>query len=171
MPKLVFIMAGAIALLAAHAADAHEYRKGDLTIVHPWARPTAEGAAAAAVYLVIKNAGPDADKLVSVASPAATKTELHETRDENGVMKMRAVEGGIEIAPGASQALKPGGYHIMLIGLKKRLQEGEMIPLTLTLAKAGAVDVEVKVEKREPESATAAPSEMHGMKGMDHSMH
>lgn len=145
MPKLVFIMAGAIALLAAHAADAHEYRKGDLTIVHPWARPTAEGAAAAAVYLVIKNAGPDADKLVSVASPAATKTELHETRDENGVMKMRAVEGGIEIAPGASQALKPGGYHIMLIGLTHPLKAGDSFPVTLKFHDAGAVQVQSHV--------------------------
>jgi len=171
MPRLVSTAIGALALLAAYSANAHDYSKGDLTILHPWARPTAEGASMGAAYLSIKNAGAAADKLVSASSPVAEKVELHETREENGVMKMRPVEGGLEIAPSASQELKPGGRHIMLIGLKKRLQEGEMVPLTLTLAKAGAIDVEAKVEKREPASATAAPMHGHDMKGMDHSMH
>lgn len=171
MPRFAFIAIGALALLAASPAGAHEYRKGDLTIFHPWARPTAEGSAMGAAYLSIKNAGAAPDKLVSAASPVAKKAELHETREENGVMKMRTVEGGIEIAPGAAQELKPGGYHIMLVGLNKRLQEGEMVPLTLTLAKAGAIEVKIKVEKREPDSATAAPMHGHEMKGMDHSMH
>ncbi|MFZ1110663.1 MAG: copper chaperone PCu(A)C [Rhodomicrobium sp.] len=169
MPRLVFIAIGAFALMAAYPAAAHEYRKGDLTIFHPWARPTAEGAATGAAYLSIKNGGAAPDKLVSAASPAAEKVELHETREENGVMKMRALEGGIDIEPGASQELKPGGAHIMLIGLKKRLQEGQTIPLTLMLDKAGPIEVEIKVEKREP--ASAAPKHDHDMKGMDRSMH
>jgi periplasmic copper chaperone A len=171
MPRLAFIAIGALALLAACPAGAHEYRKGDLTIVHPWARPTADGASMGAAYLSIKNAGAAPDKLVSAASPVAEKVELHESREENGVMTMRPVEGGIEIAPGASQELKPGGYHIMLIGLKKRLQEDQTIPLTLTLANAGPIDVEAKVEKRAPAGATAAPMRAPDMKGMDHSMH
>ncbi len=171
MPKITSIAAGALALFAACAAYAHQYQKGDLTIFHPWARPTAEGAPAGAAYLSISNGGQEADRLIAAASPAAEKTELHETRDDNGVMKMRPVEGGIEIKPGTSVELKPGGYHIMLIGLKKRLQENEMVPLTLTLAKAGPIDVQVKVEKGQPASATAAPMHDHDMKGMDHSMH
>jgi hypothetical protein len=169
MPKIASMAAGALALFAACAAHAHQYQKGDLTIFHPWARPTAESATLGAAYLSINNDGQEADRLVSAASPAAAKAELHETRDENGVMKMRAVEGGIEIKPGSSVELRPGGYHIMLFGLKKPLQENEMVPLTLTLEKAGPIEVKVKVEKNQPASATAAPMHDHDMK--DHSMH
>jgi copper(I)-binding protein len=171
MTRLTFIAAGAFALFAVSAAQSHSYRLGDLTINHPWARPTAEGAKNGAVYLSIKNGGKDADKIVSVESPVAGKTGIHETLDENGVMKMRPVQDGVEIKPGASQEFKPGGYHIMLFDLKKRLQEGETVPLTMTFAKAGSINVDVKVEKTAPDSAEAAPMEMHGMKGMDHSMH
>jgi periplasmic copper chaperone A len=171
MPKLLITLAATVALFAAQAAQAHEYKQGGLTISHPWARPTAEGAPLGAAYFSIANSGPEADTLVSAASPASEKTELHQTSEGNGVMKMRAVEGGIEIKPGATQDLKPGGYHVMLIGLKKRLQEGEMVPLALTFAKAGAIEVEAKVEKKEPASAEAAPAPAHDMKGMNHSAH
>ncbi len=171
MRKLACIVAGAVALFGIGAAQAHEYHKGQLTIFHPWARPTAEDAKNGAVYLSIKNAGSEADKLISAESPVAEKTELHETLDENGVMKMRPVKDGVEIKPGSSQEFKPGGLHIMLLGLKKRLTEGEMVPLTLTLAKAGVINVDVKVEKTSPGTAEAMPMDMHGMKGMDHSMH
>ena len=61
-------------------------------------------------------------------------------------MKMRPAEGGIEAQPGATVALKPGGYHVMLLGLKEPLKEGEKLPLTLTFQKAGTVQVEVNVE-------------------------
>ena len=85
-------------------------------------------------------------------------------------MKMRAVKDGIEIKPGSSLEFKPGGYHIMLLGLKKPLEEGATAPLTVTLAKAGAVSMEIKVEKTAPGTAEGRPMEMHG-KGMDHSAH
>jgi periplasmic copper chaperone A len=168
MPKLLLALAASVALFAAQAVQARDYKQGGLTISHPWARPTAEGVSLGAAYFSIANSGAEADTLVSAASPASEKTELHETSEENGVMKMRAVAGGIEIKPGATQELKPGGYHVMLIGLTKRLQEGEMVPLTLTFAKAGAIGVEAKVEKKTA-GAGAAPA--HDMKGMNHSAH
>ncbi len=170
MTKFAFLVAGALALFGAGASQAHEYRTGDLTIFHPWARPAAEGQNGAA-YLTIKNGGKDAETFVSAESPVAEKTELHETRDENGVMKMRAVKEGVEIKPGSSLEFKPGSYHIMLIDLKKPLEEGAMVPLKITLAKAGTIDVDVKVEKTSPGTAEAMPMDMHGMKGMDHSTH
>ncbi len=170
MTQLAFMMAGALALLIANPVHAQDYRKGDLIISRPWARPAAEGASGAA-YLKIENDGKEADEVLSVESPAAEKTELHETKDENGVMTMRAVKGGIEIRPGASVEFKPGGYHIMLLHLKKGLVEGEKIPLTIKLAKAGEIVVDAKVEKTAPGSAETMPMDMHGMNGMDHSMH
>ena len=123
------------------------------------------------LYLTIKNAGAEADTLVSAESPIAGKTQIHESRIEDGVMKMRAVKDGIEIKPGSSLKFKPGGYHIMLLGLKKTLEEGATAPLTITLAKAGAINMEIKVEKTAPGTAEAHPMDMHGMKGMDHTAH
>ncbi len=170
MTKLAFIAAGALVFFGVAAPQAHEYHKEDLTIFHPCARPAAMGQNSAA-YFIIKNGGKDSETFVSAESPVAESIELHETRDENGVMKMRAIKGGVEIKPGSSLELKPGGYHIMLIDLKKPLEEGETVPLTITLAKAGAVGVDVNVEKTAPGAAEAMPMDMHGMKGMDHSAH
>ncbi len=170
MTKLAIMAASALALFAANAAQAQDIHTNDLTISHAWARPAAEGQNGAA-YVSIKNAGKDAETFVSAASPVAEKTELHETRDENGVMTMRAVKEGVEIKPGASIEFKPGGYHIMLFDLKKPLEVGAVVPLTITFAKAGAISVDVKVEKTAPGTADAMPMDMRHMKGMDHSAH
>ncbi len=160
MTKLAFIVAGALALFGAGASQAHEYQTGDLTIFHPWARPAAEGQNGA-VYLSIKNGGKEAETFVSAESPAAGKTELHQTSDENGVMKMRAVKEGLEIKPGSSVEFKPGGYHIMLLDLKKPLEEGATVPLKIKLAKAGTISVDIKVERTAPGTAEATPHEAH----------
>ena len=153
-----------VSLCAAGAACATDYKLGTIAIDHPWARPTAEGTQTGAAYLFLTNKGTAPDKLVSTSSPVAGKTQIHQTTDEGGVMKMHEVAGGIELAPGATVALKPGGYHIMLIDLKQKLDEGRHIPLTLTFANAGSIDVEVDVEKKSGEQG-------HGMTGMDHNMH
>jgi periplasmic copper chaperone A len=169
MTKLAILAAGALSLLAVEAVSAHEYKTGDLLIGHPWARPTAEGAKIGAAYLSIENKGKEADKLVSAESTAAEKAELHQSSEVNGVMSMRPVEGGIEVKSGAVTELKPGGYHIMLLGLKRQLREGDMVPLTITLAKAGPVSVEIKVEKTG--AAGARPAHDHDMSHMDHKGH
>jgi hypothetical protein len=157
MTKLTSLAAAAaLALFGFAVAQAQEFRQGDLTISHPWARPTAEGQKNGAAYLSIKNGGSEGDKLVSAESPVAERTQLHETLNENGVMKMRAVTNGVEIQPGAAADFKPGGSHIMLFGLKKRLEEGQTVPLTLTFAKAGSMSVEVKIEK-----SSSGTGEMH----------
>ena len=170
MTKLAILAASVLALFAANAAHAHDYHIKDLTILHPWARPAAEGQTGA-VYLTIKNDGKEGDKFLSAESPAAAEVELHETSDENGVMKMRAVTDGAEVKPGSSLEFKPGSYHLMLFDLKKPLEEGAMVPLTITLEKAGAINVDIKVEKTAPGTAEAMPMHMHDMKGMDHSAH
>ena len=152
-----------VSLCAAGAAYAADYEVGTIAIDHPWARPTAEGTKAGAAYLSLTNKGTALDKLVSASSPVAGKTQIHQTTDEGGVMKMHEV-AGIELAPGATVALKPGGYHIMLLGLKQTLDEGRHIPLTLTFTKGGSIDVEVDVERKPSEHGA-------GMTGMDHDMH
>ncbi len=168
--KRSLVLAG-IALFTAGTALAHDYKVGTIAIGHPWARPTAEGARAGAAYLSLDNTGGEADSLVSAASSAAGKTQIHETTNDGGVMKMRRVEGGVAIAPGATVSFKPGGYHIMLLGLKQRLEEGQHIPLTLTFAKAGTVDVEVYVEKAPAGEHQGGTTHDHDMSGMDHHAH
>lgn len=156
-----WIAAVAGLVFTAGMVQAQQYQLKDLTIVHPWARPTAGPNKMGAAYLAIKNSGRESDTLESASTPDAKKAEIHETTNANGVMKMRPVEGGLKIAPGQTVEFKPGGYHIMLMGLKQNLKEGEQIPLKLTFAHAGSVDVEVKIEKQPGHEAAGQHSAMH----------
>ncbi|MBI4724250.1 MAG: copper chaperone PCu(A)C [Rhodomicrobium sp.] len=131
--RMAYGAAAAGLVFAALAAQAQEYRQGDLTISQAWARPTAGPNKIGAAYVTLKNSGHEADTLTSASSPAADKVEVHEhIHDANGVMRMRPVEGGLKIAAGATVEMKPGGYHIMLFGLKQDLKEGQQFPLKLT---------------------------------------
>ncbi|HYH20900.1 MAG TPA: copper chaperone PCu(A)C [Azospirillum sp.] len=137
------------ALLAAATAFAQgkpAATVGSITIADPWSRATAPGAANGAFFFVATNAGGEADRIVSASSPVAQKVELHTHRHEDGVMKMRPVEA-IEVKPGEPAMLRPGGLHVMLMGLKEPLKQGSRFPVTLTFAKAGAVTVEVPVQE------------------------
>jgi len=123
---------------AAHAAD--------VEIKAPWTRATARGAVVGAGYLAIVNKGAAADRLVSAASDAAAKVEIHEMAVKDGVMTMRAAPDGVEIKPGETVTLKPGGLHLMMMGLKQPLVQGATVNVTLTFAKAGAIAVVLPVE-------------------------
>jgi copper(I)-binding protein len=125
-------------------AEAGEVRAGALVIEAPWARATAPGAAVGAGYLVIRNTGTSADRLVGASTPAAAMVEIHETRMTDGEMQMRPVEA-LEIPPGGSVRLQPGGLHLMLMDLGTPLVTGARVPLTLQFADAGEVRVEMAV--------------------------
>ncbi len=146
----------AITILLATDAFAHSYNVGKLTVVHPWARASSR---AGGVFMTIKNNGNTADKLVAVKGAAAKNISVHQTIMENNIMKMRPVKA-LEIPAGGEVTLKPGGYHVMMMGLLKPLVKGEKFPLTLVFEKAGEVKVEIKIEKA---------GAMKSM-GMDHSM-
>ena len=120
-----------------NAAGRHDGAKaGDISIEQPWARESPAMAQAGAAFMTLTNTGDSADRLVSALSPIADKVELHTHIDDNGVMRMRAVEG-IDIPAKQSTALKPGGLHVMLIGLKAPLKQGAAVPLTLTFQHGG----------------------------------
>jgi len=110
-----------------------------------WARATAAGAKAGGVFLTVKDNGAP-DRLVSASTPVASVAELHETVNEKGIMHMRPVQA-LPVAAGQSVVLKPGGYHIMLMGLKQQLKDGETFPVTLNFEKAGPITATVTVEK------------------------
>lgn len=156
MPKSRFLsialLTGALALgglsfsgsLPASDLQAHEFKKGSLMIDHPVARTTIPDRPGAA-YATIKNMGMEDDRLIAASSPKAGRIELHTHIMENGIARMREVEG-IDVPAGGTAELKPGGDHIMLFKLENALSEGETFPLTLTFEKAGDVEVTVNVE-------------------------
>jgi copper(I)-binding protein len=144
-------------LPAAQAGDIHA---GSLDIATPWSRATPQGASIAAGYVTIRNTGATADRLVGGSSDAAAKFEVHEMSMDGGVMKMRPIQGGLEIKPGETVELKPQGLHIMFVGLKKPLKQGDHVKATLVFEKAGKVDVDFDV------TGMGGPSPGHDKPGM-----
>jgi copper(I)-binding protein len=132
--------------LVALPAYAMDYKLGALEIRQPWARATPSTAQAGGGFLVVTNTGATADRLIAAKSPAADKVEVHEMKMDGNVMRMRPVENGIVIPPGGSVELKPGGLHVMFMGLKGPFAKDTKVPLTLVFEKAGSVDIELPVE-------------------------
>lgn len=144
----IIVFAAMLLFASTHALLAHGFKAGDLEIGHPWSRATPAGAKVAAGYLTVKNTGAEADRLVSIQSDVSEKAEIHEMAvDAKGVMTMRQVTGGVEIPAGGEVALKPGAYHIMFMGLKAPVKEGDKFSGTLTFEKAGTVTVEFQADK------------------------
>ena len=133
-----------LAVFLAGAVGAHEYDLDKLTIGHPWTTVTHGALRTAAVYVTFVNDGAKGDKLLKVSAPNATQASIHTNIKDGDVMRMREVDS-VEIPAGKTVELKPGGMHIMLMGLDHSLKDGEMLPLTLTLANEGEVKVEVMV--------------------------
>nr|WP_237182563.1 copper chaperone PCu(A)C [Roseomonas marmotae] len=125
-------------------ALAHSYKAGEIEIAHPWSRAAPAGITGAG-YMTLTNKGGTADRLVGARAVIARTVEIHTHSMEGGVMRMRPVPG-IDLPPGASVTLQPGGLHIMLIGLKQPLVKDSRVPLTLVFEKAGEVPVELAVE-------------------------
>jgi copper(I)-binding protein len=127
-------------------ALAKDYKVGAIEVRQPWTRATPATAQAGGGFLVITNTGTAPDRLIAAKSPVADKAEVHEMTMDGNVMRMRPVENGIEIPPGATVELKPGGFHVMFMGLKAPFTKDGKVPLTLVFEKAGTVDIELPVE-------------------------
>ncbi len=125
---------------------AREYAHGDLFIDSPYTRTTPPGAPVAGGFLRITNNGKETDILIGGKTDFSGAVEVHEMPMIDGVMKMRQLEGGLEIPPGETVELKPGSFHIMFIDLKEQMIKGEKHKGTLTFKKAGDVEVEFVVK-------------------------
>ncbi len=143
------------------AAMAHEYTAGNLDIDHPMSFETT--AKAGGGYMIITNTGDTDDALIGVSADFP-KVEIHQSAEEDGVMKMFHVER-IDIPAGETVKLAPGGYHVMFMGLSDPLTEGDTIPATLTFENAGEVEVVFNVEARTTDHSG------HDHSGHDHSGH
>jgi copper(I)-binding protein len=95
--------------------------------------------------MTLVNQGGEADRLVAAQTEVAQVVELHESKLEGDVMKMQPVEGGIPVPAKGEVELKPGGLHVMLIGLKQSLNEGDRFLVTLEFEKSGPLQVEAEV--------------------------
>ncbi len=142
--KLIPTATGLLLSAACLLAHAQSFKLGEITIDRPYARTTAAGQASGGGYLKLQNKGPD-DKLISVSADVASSVELHTMSMEGDVMRMRQVDG-IALPQGKTVQLKPGALHIMFMGLKAPLKDGDKFPLKLKFEKAGEVTVTVNVE-------------------------
>jgi copper(I)-binding protein len=133
----------AAALSLGLAATAHA-QAPTVQVKDAWARATASTAKVGGVFMTLTATGAP-DKVVSATSPVAETVELHETVRDGNVMRMRAVPA-LVVTPGTPTELKPGGLHVMLIGLKRQLKRGETFPVTLAFEKAPPVTVTVTVQ-------------------------
>lgn len=137
--------AAALTLLAAPVLAA----SSTIEVSRAWSRPAPRGGNGAG-YAVITNHGTTADTLVAASSPVAARIEIHESMIMGGQAMMHPRPGGLPVPAGATVALKPGGWHMMLMGLKQPLKAGDHYPATLTFKKAGKVTVQFSVQPTAP---------------------
>jgi periplasmic copper chaperone A len=130
------------------AAEGHEMsdtKAGELTIGNAFARATLPGAKVGGAYVTIANTGSEADRLLGGSTAVASHVEVHEMKMDGNIMQMRKLKEGLAIPAGETVQLAPGGLHLMLMGLKQPLKEGEMLPVTLEFEKSGKVELEFMV--------------------------
>lgn len=132
-------------LLAATPAGAGDAVKGPITVTGAWARATPAQAQVGAAFLTVANTGTEIDRLVAANAKVSKTVELHLHTEADGVMRMRPVEA-LDVRPGQSVTLEPGGLHIMLVGLNAPLKQGDSFPLTLVFQNAGDVTVTAEVQ-------------------------
>lgn len=173
MRILTIVAAGAALTLAYPAfSQGHDMSRGNKTekaaassiaIEAPWARASIGKNGAA--YARLTNKGSKPDRLVAVKSPVAARVEIHTHIKEGNIMRMREVAGGIAVAPGTTVVMKPGGYHVMLMGLTKKLEAGGSFPVTFVFENAGEIETMAKVGKLGAMSPAGMPSMPGGHSG------
>lgn len=136
-----------IAALFVSPAWAQAYKVGSIEIDQSWTRATPSTARTGGGFLTITNKGTTPDRLIAARSTASDKVEIHEMKMDGNIMRMRELEKGLEIPPGATVVLKPGSYHLMFMELKSPFVKGDKIPVTLAFEKAGSVDVGLQVHE------------------------
>lgn len=162
------------AILAAAAAFVAIPAWAEITVTDPYARASGMMATAGAAFMTIENSGDTDMHLIDARADVSEKVELHTHKeDENGVMRMLHVEEGFIIPAEGTLELARGGNHVMFLGLKEAMEQGEIIPLTLVFEGGEEVTVEVPVDlERQPDHGAMGHMDHSGHKGhMDHSGH
>lgn len=160
------LLAAAVLMTTVLPAAAHEEESENLIISHPWSRATAPNQKVGAVFMEIQSKTGKPDRLIGGSTPDAEKVEIHNHIKDGDVMRMRRVDG-VDIPAKGSVKLAPGGYHVMLMGLKAPLLEETVIPLTLTFEQAGDVEIEAVIESAGARGAASAPMKKMKTSTMD----
>lgn len=160
MTRLLTTAFALAAIVVPSLAVAGDYKLGALTIRQPWSRPAQVGMNGVG-FLTLVNAGKTPVTLKSAESPAAGKVEIHQSAMANGVMTMRRQDAGVVVPAGGEVALAPGGYHFMLLGLKRAQGPGQKVPVTLIFGDGRKIQVELTVQLAPPPTARAAPEHAH----------
>ncbi|WP_273757451.1 copper chaperone PCu(A)C [Bartonella sp. AU55XJBT] len=126
-------------------ASAQQYKLGDIEILNPWARETPKGVKVSSGYFYIINHSNTPDRLVSISTNGVKTTEMHTMAVVNDIMKMEKLHNGIEIPGNGEITLKPGGDHVMFMGLSQPFKLGDKISAKLTFENAGTIDVDFSV--------------------------
>lgn len=124
-------------------ASGHSFSEGDVTVTHPWSRPTPPGVSMGVGYMAISNDGSATITLVGVTTPKAESVSIHESVENEGMMSMRPLPDGLAIPAGETVLLEPHGYHLMLEGLKGAVAKDERIPMTLDFDTAESMEIEL----------------------------
>jgi copper(I)-binding protein len=135
-----------VALCLGSESHAQTSAASMVVVQQPWVRATPKGAKTGAAYMTLINNGASADRLLSATTPLADQVQFHKETEDNGVSRMREVRN-VELEPGAKIVFKPGEMHMMLVGLKQPLIEGQALPPTLRFERAGNIDVTMPIEK------------------------
>jgi periplasmic copper chaperone A len=165
------VFAFALAPISTTPVQAADYDVGSIHITAPWARATPKGASSGAAYVTIANKGTVPDRVTCVSSGVSAACQIHTMAMERGVMKMRPVEGGLEIKPGETVTLKPSGLHLMLVDLKHPLEQGKVVEASLQFEKAGTVKIEFPIAAIGAAAPGTPAGEGHMMEGHGGMMH
>jgi len=141
-------------MLPATASDQGSHSQ--IEVDEAWARARTATAKVAGAFMEIENKSSEDDRLISATAEISERVELHTTKMKDGMMRMMQMKEGIVIPAGEEVKFQPGGYHVMFLGLKGKLEEGSMFPVTLTFEKAGDIEVMVHVK------ASGAMGQGHG---------
>ena len=118
-----------------------------LVIENPWIKESPLNHPVTSGYLTIRNLGKAQDVLINVSADFTMKSEIHKMKMEGDVMKMRSLENGLIIPAGGEIHLKPGGYHLMFIRLKKNMTAMDVHKITLTFKNSGSIIIPIPVYK------------------------
>jgi periplasmic copper chaperone A len=164
-PRAICSLAGAALLASAFALSAQSGAGGaskpdartpaaaaSPSIEDAWVRRAPPRAPVLGGFASIRNTGKTPERLLSARSADAGRVEIHEMRMDEGVMRMRRVQDGLEIAPGRTLSLRPGGYHLMLFEPKRTFAAGETIEIVLRFERAGERRVRFEVREAAPAS-------------------
>ena len=156
MKRFAFTLAALVFAAAAHA---------QVAVKDAWVRATVPQQKATGAFMQL-TATKDA-RLVSAASPVAGVVEIHEMAMVDNIMKMRALQSGLELPAGKAVDLKPGGYHVMLMDLKGPVKEGDIVPVTLVVeGKDGKKEIlEIKATARPLNTAAKTDPSQGGAHG------